>query len=342
MTIADALMKVLERIDLKEEEMIEVMTQIMEGKAESSKMAALLVALRMKGETVGEIVGAARVMREKAESVRISMDKVQAERIVDTCGTGGDGGNTFNISTAPAFVAAGAGITVAKHGNRAVSSRSGSACVLKSLGVNIEADKKVVEQCLEEAGIGFLFAPMLHGAMKHAAGVRKELGIRTIFNLLGPLTNPAGAHAQVVGVFDRKWVSPVSQVLKNLGCHHAFVVHGEDGLDEITLTGNTRVYELNNGKIMKFYVAPENFGLARCKGEDLAGGTPEENATIIRDLLSGKTGSKRDIVLLNAAAAIVVGGKVKDLKEGLEAARESIDSGAAQKKLEALCKISQG
>ncbi|MEE2986405.1 MAG: anthranilate phosphoribosyltransferase, partial [Nitrospinota bacterium] len=215
-------------------------------------------------------------------------------------------------------------------------------CVLKSLGVNIEADKKVVEQCLEEAGIGFLFAPMLHGAMKHAAGVRKELGIRTIFNLLGPLTNPAGAHAQVVGVFDRKWVSPVSQVLKNLGCHHAFVVHGEDGLDEITLTGNTRVYELNEGKIMKFYVNPENFGLARCKGEDLAGGTPEENATIIRDLLSGKTGSKRDIVLLNAAAAIVVGGKVKDLKEGLEAARESIDSGAAQKKLEALRKISQG
>ena len=335
-------MKVLERIDLKEEEMIEVMTQIMEGKAESSKMAALLVALRMKGETVGEIVGAARVMREKAESVRISMDKVQAERIVDTCGTGGDGGNTFNISTATAFVAAGAGITVAKHGNRAVSSRSGRACVLKSLGVNIEADKKVVEQCLEEAGIGFLFAPMLHGAMKHAAGVRKELGIRTIFNLLGPLTNPAGAHAQVVGVFDRKWVSPVSQVLKNLGCHHAFVVHGEDGLDEITLTGNTKVYELNEGKIMKFYVNPENFGLARCKGEDLAGGTPEENATIIRDLLSGKTGSKRDIVLLNAAAAIVVGGKVKDLKEGLEAARESIDSGAAQKKLEALCKISQG
>ncbi len=335
-------MKVLERIDLKEEEMIEVMTQIMEGKAESSKMAALLVALRMKGETVGEIVGAARVMREKAESVRVSMDKVQAERIVDTCGTGGDGGNTFNISTATAFVAAGAGITVAKHGNRAVSSRSGRACVLKSLGVNIEADKKVVEQCLEEAGIGFLFAPMLHGAMKHAAGVRKELGIRTIFNLLGPLTNPAGAHAQVVGVFDRKWVSPVSQVLKNLGCHHAFVVHGEDGLDEITLTGNTKVYELNEGKIMKFYVNPENFGLARCKGEDLAGGTPEENATIIRDLLSGKTGSKRDIVLLNAAAAIVVGGKVKDLKEGLEAARESIDSGAAQKKLEALCKISQG
>ena len=335
-------MKVLERIDLKEEEMIEVMTQIMEGKVESSKMAAFLVALRMKGETVGEIVGAARVMREKAESVRVSMDKVQAEWIVDTCGTGGDGGNTFNISTATAFVAAGAGITVAKHGNRAVSSRSGSACVLKRLGVNIEADKKVVEQCLEEAGIGFLFAPMLHGAMKHAAGVRRELGIRTIFNLLGPLTNPAGAHAQVVGVFDRKWVSPVSQVLKNLGCHHAFVVHGEDGLDEITLTGNTKVYELNEGKIMKFYVNPENFGLARCKGEDLAGGTPEENATIIRDLLSGKTGSKRDIVLLNAAAAIVVGGKVKDLKEGLEAARESIDSGAAQKKLEALRKIRQG
>ncbi|MCH8314160.1 MAG: anthranilate phosphoribosyltransferase, partial [Nitrospinae bacterium] len=249
MKIQLALGKVIDGIDLTEAEMVSVMNQIMEGAVGEPQLAAFLTALRMKGESVGEIVGAARVMRQKAETLHLSSDN-----IVDTCGTGGDGGNTFNISTASAFVVAGAGLTVAKHGNRAVSSRSGSADVLNCLGVNIEADKAVVKKCVEQVGMGFLFAPLLHGAMKHAAGVRKQLGFRTIFNLLGPLTNPAHAHAQVIGVFDRKWVSPIAHVLKDLGCRHAFVVHGEDGLDEISLMDKTSVAELLNGDIREYSI----------------------------------------------------------------------------------------
>jgi anthranilate phosphoribosyltransferase len=335
MKIQTALQKVLDGMDLTEEEMISVMEQIMEGKITASKLGAFLIALRMKGECVSEIVGAARVMRDKAEKLSVA-----SNNIVDTCGTGGDGGNTFNISTAAAFVVAGAGITVAKHGNRAVSSRSGSADVLKCLGVNIEAEKAVVEKCLEQVGIGFLFAPLMHGAMKHAAGVRKELGFRTIFNILGPLTNPAQAHAQVIGVFDRKWVLPIAQVLKDLGCRHAFVVHGDDGLDEISLMDETQVCELSNDSIREYTISPEDFGLQRCSPEKVRGGSPEENADIIRTVLSGSVGPATDIVLLNASAAICAGGKAKSIKDGLEIARRSILTGAAHQKLEDLCKVS--
>ena len=335
MKILDALHKVVERQDLTEDEMTSVMTQIMQGESPPTLLAAFLTALKMKGECVAEIVGAAKVMRAKAEKLVVSSDK-----IVDTCGTGGDGGSTFNISTASAFVVAGAGITVAKHGNRAVSSKCGSADVLKSLGVNIEAEKSVVEKCINEIGIGFLFAPKMHGAMKHAGGVRKELGFRTIFNVLGPLTNPAGAHAQVIGVFDEKWVTPLAEVLKDLGSSHAYVVHGEDGLDEITLTSKTKVSHLYNGKITEIIINPEEYSLPVCNLHDLQGGSPEVNAEIIRKVLAGESGPKMDIVLINAAAAIHASDKASSLHEGLKLARESILSGAAKQKLDDLCRVS--
>lgn len=331
----DKLHKVVDGQDLSEEEMIEVMTQVMEGKVDRSFLGAFLTALRMKGESVSEISGAARVMREKAETLNISGDGA-----VDTCGTGGDGADTFNISTTAAFVVAGAGIVVAKHGNRAVSSRAGSADVLKSLGVNIEADKAVVEECLKSAGIGFLFAPHMHKAMKHAADVRRELGFRTLFNLLGPLTNPAGVKAQIVGVFDAKWTAPLAHVLKNLGSQRAFVVHGEDGLDEITLTGPTSIAELNEGEVNEYSLDPSDLGLDYCSDQDLKGGSADDNAKILRELLDGAGGPKRDIVLLNAAAAITAGGKADSIKQGFEVARKSIDSGAARQKLKDLCRIS--
>jgi anthranilate phosphoribosyltransferase len=312
-----------------------VIRQIMEGLVENSVMGAFLTALRIKGETVPEIVAAAKVMREKAESLKVP-DKLA----VDTCGTGGDGADTFNISTASAFVAAGAGIVVAKHGNRAVSSRAGSADVLKSLGVNIEAEKSVVERCLDSVGIGFLFAPSMHKAMKYAKDVRRELGLRTIFNLLGPLTNPAKVKAQVIGVFDGKWVVPLAHVLKGLGCQQAFVVHGSDGLDEITLTDSTKISHLTNGNIKEILFSPEEVGLDRCSPEDLKGGSAEDNAKIIKEVLEGKPGPKRDIVLINSSAAITVAGKAGSLKDGLELARKSIDSGAAKEKLHDLCRVS--
>ncbi len=335
MKTQDILHKVVDGHDLTEEEMMSIMTQIMEGKVDRSLLGAFLTALRMKGETVAEISGAAKVMREKAEPLNIPVAGV-----VDTCGTGGDGADTFNISTTAAFVVAGAGIPVAKHGNRAVSSRSGSADVLKSLGVNIEADKEVVERCIELAGIGFLFAPTLHKAMKHAGDVRRELGFRTVFNLLGPLTNPAGVKAQVVGVFDSKWTSPLANVLKNLGTRHAFVVHGEDGLDEITLTCNTKISELNNGQIKDYNLDPTELGLEYCSAQDLKGGSADDNATILRELLDGAGGPKRDIVLLNASAAIIAAGKAAHFKEGLDVARKSISSGGARQKLKDLCRLS--
>ncbi|CCQ91709.1 Anthranilate phosphoribosyltransferase [Nitrospina gracilis 3/211] len=327
--------KAVDGRDLTEDEMIHVMTLVMEGKVERSFLGAFLTALRMKGETVSEITGAAKVMREKAEKL-----EADGEHAVDTCGTGGDGANTFNISTAVAFVVAGTGVAVAKHGNRAVSSRSGSADVLKCLGVNVEAEKSVVEKCLKDAGIAFLFAPSMHKAMKHAADVRRELGFRTIFNLLGPLTNPAGVKAQVVGVFDVKWTEPLANVLGKLGCRHAFVVHGEDGLDEITLTTSTQVAELKDGKVKAYVFKPQEVGLTLCNAKDLQGGEVEDNAELVRGILAGAPGPKRDIVLLNAAAAIVAGGKATDLKAGIDIARRSIDSGAAKQKLEDLCRIS--
>ena len=335
MTIHEALIKVLDKVDLKKEEMVSVMTQVMEGEVKDSQLGAFLTALRMKGESTTEIVGAALVMRDKAELL-----KVTADPIVDTCGTGGDGANTFNISTAAAFVVAGCGITVAKHGNRAVSSRSGSADVLSCLGVNIEASKAIVEKCIDRVGIGFLFAPLMHGAMKHAAGVRKELGFRTIFNLLGPLTNPAGTHAQVIGVYDSSRLKQIAEVLRSLGTRHAFVVSGCDGLDEITLTGTTRVCELVKGEVKEYLLEPDSFGLVACDGKDLTGGSPDENATIIKNILSGLKGPHRDIVLMNAAVAIIAGGKADNLDEAIDLSRQSIDTGSAAKKLNDLCQLS--
>ena len=318
--------------DLTEYEMMAAMTQIMEGNVVDSQFAAFLTALQLKHETVPEIVGAARVMRAKAEKV-----KVNASHIVDTCGTGGDGADTFNISTAVSFVVAGADITVAKHGNRAVSSKSGSADVLKCLGVNIDASLSTVERCIEEVGIGFLFAPLMHKAMKHAAKVRKELGFRTIFNLLGPLTNPAHAHGQVLGVYDSRWVNPLAEVLRDLGSHRALVVHG---FDEITLTSETQVSELKNDNVSAFTIDPKEFGYSLCSAQDLKGGSPEENAETIRGILQGASGPKTDIVVLNAAAAIYVGGKAESIERGILVATNSIGSGAAIKKLEELCRVS--
>ncbi len=321
--------------DLSENEMMDAMTQVMEGKVSDIQLASFLTALHLKKETVPEIVGAARVMRDKAEKVN-----VKASHVVDTCGTGGDGANTFNISTAVAFVTAGAGVTVAKHGNRAVSSRSGSGDVLKCLGVNIDASLHTVERCIEEAGIGFLFAPLMHKAMKHAATVRKELGFRTIFNLLGPLTNPANAHAQVLGVFASRWVIPMAEVLRDLGSRHALVVHGFDGLDEITLTGETQIAELKNGNVNHFTLDPKEFGYSYCSAQDLKGGSPEENAKTLCEILAGEGGPKRDIVILNAAAAIYAGGKADSIERGILVAANSIGSGAARKKLDELCRVS--
>ena len=319
--------------DLSEEEMMGAMTEVMDGNVGDTQLAAFLTALQFKNVTVSEIVGAARVMRNKAE-------KVNAKDSVDTCGTGGDGADTFNISTTVAFVVAGAGVRVAKHGNRAVSSKSGSADVLKYLGVNIDASLPTVERCIEEVGIGFLFAPLMHKAMKHAAAVRKELGFRTIFNLLGPLTNPANAHAQVLGVFDSKWVTPLAEVLRELGSRHALVVHGFDGLDEITLTSETQIAELKNGKVNNFSFDPKEFGYSLCSVADLKGAEPETNAEIMREILNGSSGPKTDIVVLNAAAAIYVGGKADSIEKGILVATNSIESGAALKKLEELCRVS--
>ena len=336
MKIQNALKKVLDKVDLKEVEMVSIMTQIMEGQVKDSQLGSLLTALSIKGESIEEIAGAAIVMRDKSENIKVS----RTETIVDTCGTGGDGANTFNISTAAAFVVAGCGLTVAKHGNKAISSLSGSADVLRCLGVNIDADKLTVEKCLDEIGIGFLFAPMMHGAMKYAAGVRKELGFRTIFNLLGPLTNPAGANAQVIGIYDSSRLKQIASVLKLLGTRQAFVVNGSDGLDEITLTGTTNVCELVNGQVKEYTLEPENFELTACKAKDISGGTPEENAHIIKNILSGEQGPKSDIVLMNASAAICAGGIAENLKVAMHLARQSIDTGSAEKKLNDLCRLS--
>jgi anthranilate phosphoribosyltransferase len=332
--IKEAISKIVKNHDLTEVEMIEVMNEIMTGAASPGQIGAFITALRIKGETADEITGAARVMRNKAAEI-----EVKGKKVVDTCGTGGDEALTFNISTAAAFVTAGAGLTVAKHGNRSVSSRSGSADVLKALGVNIEAGIARVEECLQEIGIGFLFAPLLHGSMKYAAPVRKEIGIRTIFNILGPLTNPANARCQVIGVYDDSLTDMLGKVLANLGSEHAFVVRGEDGLDEITLTTETKVTELKDGKLRTYHIKPEDFGFRRCRPEDLKGGGPEENAEIIRTILKGKKGAQQDIVMLNAAAAITAGGAANSIEEGISCARGSIDSGRALDKLNKLMEM---
>lgn len=334
MNIREAIEKLVNRIDLSEAETVSVMNQIMTGEATPIQVAAFLTALRMKGEKVQEITGAARVMREKVHRVR-----VKADLVLDVVGTGGDRKGTFNISTASAFVAAGAGITVAKHGNRSVSSQSGSADVLAALGVKVDAPKEKVEECLEKIGIGFLFAPLLHEAMKYAVQPRREIGTRTIFNLLGPLTNPAGATHQLTGIYDGELVELIAQVLKNLGTVRAMIVYGLEGLDEISLSGQTRVSELRDGQIRAYTLTPEEFGLKRCRLEDVLGGSPQECAAILRGVLGGEKGPKRDVVLLNSGAALFVSGAASSIGDGMRLAAESIDSGKAGAKLEQLVQM---
>ncbi|MGH7835603.1 MAG: anthranilate phosphoribosyltransferase [Candidatus Binatia bacterium] len=331
MEIKEAIARLIGHTSLNEAEMVEIMTQIMTGGATPAQIGSFLTALRMKGESVDEITGAARVMREKAHRVN-----VRAERVIDTCGTGGDQRGTYNISTTAAFVVAGAGITVAKHGNRSVSSRSGSADVLAALGVKIEAPKEKTEECLEKIGIGFLFAPLLHEAMRHAIGPRREIGVRTIFNLLGPLTNPAFATHQLVGIYDPELTRLAAEVLQKIGSRRAMVVHGLEGLDEISLSGPTKISELLDGRVKDYTVTPEEFGLKRCRIEELSGGSPEECAAILRAVLQGEKGPRRDVALLNAGAALYVSGSAGSMVEGINQAAASIDSGKAREKLEQL------
>ncbi len=328
--------QVAEGRDLTEAQAETAMTLMMNGEATPAQAAAFLMALRIKGETVAEITGCARVMRDRAARVTHNQPMV-----VDTCGTGGDGSNTFNISTTVAFVVAGAGVPVAKHGNRAASSKTGSADVLEALGVNLNLTPEQVGRCIDEVGIGFMFAPLMHASMKHVAPVRKEIGMRTIFNVLGPLTNPAGAQAQVMGVFHPNLTEPLARVLGNLGCRHALVVHGLDGVDEISISGPTVISEMEDGLVHTYRITPEDVGIARAPREYIRGGTKEENARITEAVLAGETGPRRDVVLLNAAAALLAAGKVKNLREGVEVGAASIDSGAAMRALEGLRRLSQ-
>ncbi len=329
--IKDAIAKLADRADLSEKEAEEVMLEIMNGDATSAQIAAYLMGLRMKGETVDEIAGSVMAMRARATHIRVADPLV-----VDTCGTGGDRAHTFNISTTAAFVVAGGDLTVAKHGNRSVSSRSGSADVLAALGVRIDLPTERVQDCVNELGIGFLFAPLYHGAMKHCAAARQEMGVRTLLNILGPLANPAGAAIQVLGVYDEGLTELLAKVLLRLGTQHCFLVHGMDGLDEVTLTDRTRVSEGKGGVVSSYYLDPSDFGLERVRLRDLAGGTADENANIMREILRGRKEPKRDVVCMNAAPAFVAAGKAKTLQEGYELAGRSIDSGAAMEKLERL------
>jgi len=333
--IKEAIEKAITLQNFSEQEMASVMEEIMEGRATPAQISALLTALRIKGETIAELTGAARVMRRHAVFIDAA-----SNNILDTCGTGGDKSNTFNISTTVAFVAAGGGLTVAKHGNRSVSSKCGSADLLEELGVNIQADPEIVEQCIQEIGIGFLFAPRLHGAMKHAGEVRREIGIRTIFNMLGPLTNPAGATCQVLGVYASELTEVFANVLKNLGTKKALVVHGTDGLDEITLCGETRVTELSNGQIKTYNLNPRTFFDKTYTPENFRGGDPKVNARITRAILAGTKGAPRDIVLINTAAALLVGGTVSNLTEGIKLGEEIIDTSKAENKLQKLIELS--
>lgn len=330
MTIKEAIARIIQGIDLPENEAEAVMNQIMDGQATPAQIGSFLTALRLKGETVPEIVGFARSMRNHVIPVR-----PKRKDLIDTCGTGGDGTGTFNISTTTAFVVAGAGLGVAKHGNRSVSSKSGSADVLEALGANLKLTPEEVADCIDQTGIGFLFAPAHHPAMKHAIGPRREMGIRTVFNILGPLTNPAFAPAQVMGVFDGALTEPLAKVLKGLGSEAAFVVHGADGLDELSTTGPNQVAHFRNGRVETMSLDPEAYGLPRATLNDLRGGTPEENAQIMQDILAGRIeGHRRNVVLLNAAAALVAGGAADDIADGIHSASDTIDSGTAHETLE--------
>ncbi len=325
--IKKAIAKVVEREDLSQSEMIQVMDQIMSGEATPAQIAAFITALRMKGETVAEIAGAARVMRDRVTRIRVGKNvldldrddiNIDLETILDVVGTGGDGTNTFNISTTVSFVVAACGVKVAKHGNRSVSSACGSADVIEALGLNLDITPEAVERCINETGIGFLYAPALHGAMKYAIGPRKEIGIRTIFNILGPLTNPAGAPCQVLGVYREELVEKLAHVLKKLGCRRGFVVYGLDGMDEITLTTETRMAEVTPAGVVMSLFKPEDLGLSRCTMDDLRGGDAVANAVTVRAILSGEKGPKRDIVLANAAFGLVAAETAATPAEGLK------------------------
>ena len=345
--ITEAVRALVDRRDLSRIEAAAAMEAIMSGAATNAQIAAFLTALRMKGETVEELIGFAQVMRQKVVKVRTLATEVVAatgtdrEMLIDTAGTGGDASGTFNVSTATAFVVAGAGLKVAKHGNRSVSSLCGSADVAETLGINIELPPAKVGRCVDEVGIGFLYAPLLHTAMKHVMAARREMGIRTVFNMLGPLTNPAGANGQIIGVFSDALTEPLARVLAELGTRRAFVVHGADGLDEISNTGPSHISEVREGVVRSSTVRPEDFGLSPSSIQDLRGGDRAENALIIRQVLAGEPGARRDIVLMNAAAALVVGGKAHDFKEGVALAAQSMDSGAAAAKLAGLVALSQ-
>jgi anthranilate phosphoribosyltransferase len=341
--ILDALHRIANhRQSLSREEAHAVMTEVLTGQCSDAQIAALLVALHMKGESVEEIVGFAEAIRAAAVPLDLHTDSILdtsgtgRDALVDTCGTGGDASGTFNISTATAFVVAGAGVRVAKHGNRSVTSKCGSADVMEALGVNIGLSVAKVAECLEQVGIAFLFAPAMHSAMKHVQTARRELHLRTVFNLLGPLTNPARATCQVVGVYSADLVEKLAEALSMLGLHRALVVHGSDGLDEITITGPTRVGELRDGQVHTYEIAPEEFGLQRAKLDDISGGDAARNAALIREVLSGKKSARRDVVLLNASAALVAAGRADHLRDALPIAAKAIDSGAALAKLNAL------
>ena len=336
MDMPAAIRAVTEHHDLSTDDMYSVMQTIMTGEATQAQIGGFLIGLRMKGETVDEITAAARVMRELATHVEVS-----GPHLVDTCGTGGDAASTFNVSTASAFVVAAAGGKVAKHGNRSVSSKSGSADVLEAAGVSLDLSPEQVAQCVNEVGVGFMFAPKHHSAMKHAIGPRREMGVRTIFNVLGPLTNPAGAPNQVLGVFSNQWVEPLAEVLKQLGSEHVLVVHSQDGMDEISVGAPTFVAELKNGKIETYTVSPEDFGIAQSSIDKLGVDSADASLSVIKSVFEGNTGPARDIVQLNAGAAIYAAGISTSLADGVARAGEVIDSGGAMEKLNALVEISK-
>lgn len=327
--IKDSIRKLVLNQNLDESEITKAMFEIMEGQATSAQIASFLTALRIKGESVTDIYAAAKVMREKASKISAPKNSM------DLCGTGGDESYTFNVSTTASFIAAGGDIPVAKHGNRSVSSSSGSADILEALGVNTNLEPLEVEKCINEIGIGFLFAPIFHNAMKHAINVRKEIGIRTIFNILGPLTNPANVKYQLLGVYDQALTEKLAEVLRRFGVIHALVVNGS-GLDEITTTGKTKISELKNGTIRTYYITPEEVNIRRATIKELEGGTPEFNAKITKDILEGKKSPYRDIAVLNAGAALYVSGKASDIKSGVDMAKDILDSGEPKRKLDLL------
>ena len=336
MDIQTAINNVINHIDLNREDMNSVMQTIMQGNATSAQIGGLLVALRIKGETVDEITAAAEVMRELV--TKVDVDKTN---LIDTCGTGGDSSNTFNISTTSAFVVAASGARVAKHGNRSVSSKSGSADVLEAAGINIELNAEQVASCIENVGIGFMFAPMHHSAMKHTIGPRRELGVRTLFNVLGPLTNPAAAPNQVIGVFSKEWLNPLAETLKQLGSNHVLVVHSEDGMDEISISAKTLIAELKNGKIKNYEISPDSFGISKYNIKELSVKNTNESLTMMKSVLDNNDNAAKAIVSINAGASIYAAGICNSINDGIDKARDVIESGAAKKKFEMLIQYSQ-